>query len=110
MLQGVVRRKDDRRKAQREAAAKRKAEEAAAMAEQIKRLKSAKRREIAERQALLIPAFPEPQFWQANVDVCQYRFIRGYESAGSHRDGRSAPVRLLQQPEHVFNIRQFLQP
>ena len=55
VLEGVVRKKDDRRKAQREAAAKRKAAEAAAMAEQVKRLKSAKRREMDERQAPLIP-------------------------------------------------------
>lgn len=71
VLEGIVRKKDDRRKAQREAAAKRKAAEAAAMAEQVKRLKSAKRREIDERQAPLTPERIHP--WLAYADVCQCR-------------------------------------
>ena len=51
-LTGVVRKKDERRKATREAYAQRKAAEAAAEEEQVKRLKSAKRREIDDRCAL----------------------------------------------------------
>ncbi len=50
-LSGVVRKKDERRKATREAYAQRKAAEAAVEEEQVKRLKSAKRREIDERCA-----------------------------------------------------------
>jgi len=50
-LEGVVRKKDERRKAQRESHAQRKAEKAIAEQEQVKRMKSVKRREIDERFA-----------------------------------------------------------
>ena len=56
-LTGVVRKKDERRKATREAYAQRKAAEAAAEQEQVKRLKSAKRREIDDRSAA-VPCVP----------------------------------------------------
>ena len=48
-LEGVVRKKDERRKAQRESHAQRKAAKATAEQEQVKRMKSVKRREIDER-------------------------------------------------------------
>lgn len=44
-----MRKKDDRRKAQRESRAQRKAAEAAALEETVKRLKTHKRREVQER-------------------------------------------------------------
>jgi protein KRI1 len=48
-LEGIVRKKDDRRRAAREARAQRKAAEAAAHEEEIKRLKAHKRRELQDR-------------------------------------------------------------
>ena len=50
-LEGAVRKADSRRRAQREAAAQRRAAEAAAEQEQVKRMKSVKRREIDTRYA-----------------------------------------------------------
>lgn len=57
-LTGVVRKKDERRKAMREAYAQRKAAEATAEQEQVKRLKSLKRREIDDRSAAVPVTFP----------------------------------------------------
>jgi hypothetical protein len=50
-LEGVVRKKDDRRRTAREARVERKAAEAAAMEEEVKRRKAEKRRELDQRCA-----------------------------------------------------------
>lgn len=48
-LEGIVRKKDDRRRTAREARAERKAAEAGAQEEEIKRVKAHKRRELQTR-------------------------------------------------------------
>ncbi len=50
-LEGVVRKKDDRRRTAREARAERKAAEATALEEEVKRRKAEKRRELDQRCA-----------------------------------------------------------
>ena len=76
-LTGVVRKKDERRKAMREAHAQRKAAEAAAEQEQVKRLKSAKRREIDERSALVPCVLPQGpvQSQPGGLRKCQAELI-----------------------------------
>ena len=78
-LEGVVRKKDDRRKQQREAKAARKSVEAAALAEEVKRLKSHKRREMDEQCAacavpVLLLRWQVKTGWhfeQASVCLCR---------------------------------------
>lgn len=53
-LEGVVRKQDGGRRATREARAQRKATEAVQEEQQVKRMKSAKRREIDDRQGVQV--------------------------------------------------------
>ena len=69
-LTGVVRKKDERRKTMREAHAQRKAAVAAAEQEQVKRLKSAKRREIDERSAVVTCVLPSAACAEVSQEEC----------------------------------------
>ena len=71
-LTGVVRKEDGRRKATREAQAQRKATAAVAEQEQVKRVKSVKRRELEARSAVVPCVVPSCFYtWTAPAQATQ---------------------------------------